>query len=57
MEIILSFLAGPFESLSFLSLLDSGCENSGPFLLHKYFKDMILKDHPVFPSVWFHAHV
>jgi len=55
MEIILSFSVGPFEAFSFLSLLESGCEKSGPFLLHTYLKDMILEDLSVFLSVWFHA--
>lgn len=52
------FLAGHFESLSFLSLLDGGYEKKpGPFLLHTYLKDVILKDQSVLLSVWFHAHV
>lgn len=55
MEIILCFSSSIFESLSFFLLFDSGCEKSGPFLLHAYLKDTILKNRSVFLSMWHYA--
>lgn len=57
MEITLSFQQVILNPFLFSHYLIVAMKKTGPFLLHTYLKDVVLKDQSVLLSVWFHAHV